>query len=426
MKSHRHQVLASMLLFFVLWLILLQSAVAERKDRNKMETKGFISFEFPWGIEARVEVNLTARLINLASKSGSNTPEVTEVIQMLDGIYVRTYDRKAVDELELVNYFRQQLNERNWEILFKIKEGNEIVEIRLLFDENKVYGIFVIVISEVPQEVTFLNIVGEIAPERVEYLLRNLGSFGAMDINVGGKLRAQAVSIQNTNQRKMLAVKVGYSPTIDGVLDDLCWKIAPQADGFTDVSTKSPTKDDSVVKVVYTPKAIYVGWHLYDSQPNKIVARQIKDQVRFDAVTTEDWVSFTLDPFHTHQYDDRALFMANPLGTKCVYILRRNQNNSDSKWIDEWNVAAKIVEDGWVVEMEIPWKMLDYPETTEPIQMGINFQRAQARTRTRSWWSNIGAAERYKEDGHWMHVLPPKTSGLQGLLDTLSIDEYGE
>ena len=29
-------------------------------------------------------------------------------------------------------------------------------------------------------------------------------------------------------------------------------------------------------------------------------------------------------------------------------------------------LLAQIVEDGWVVEMEIPWQMLDYPDTTEP------------------------------------------------------------
>ncbi len=36
-----------------------------------------------------------------------------------------------------------------------------------------------------------------------------------------------------------------------------------------------------------------------------------------------------------------------------------------------WNVAANIVEDGWIVEMEIPWDMLDYPEATEPIDIGL-------------------------------------------------------
>ena len=424
MKLHRHQLLSFILLSLALWLTFLQVTAAEQGNTGNVERKGLIPFEFPWSIEAKVEVNLTARLINLASKSVSNSAEGTKLIQMLDEIYVRTYDRKTVDEQELVTYFRQKLEKDKWEVLFKIKEDNETVEINLLFGEDEVYGIFVIVIPEIPAEVTFVNILGEIAPERVGDLLRNLGNLGALDINVSGKLREQAVSIQNTNQKELLAVKIDYSPTIDGILDDACWKIAPQADSFTEVNTKHPVKDDSVVKMVYTTKAIYVGWHLYDSKPNKIVARQIKDQVRLDTGTTEDRVTFSLDPFHTHQRVARTSFMVNPLGTKYIRLPEEALN---SKSIEQWNVAAKIVKDGWIVEMEIPWQMLDYPETTEPIQMGINFDRYQAHTRTHSWWSNIGSIERYRDDGHWLHVLPPpKSPTIQGWLNTLGIDEYSE
>ena len=110
--------------------------------------------------------------------------------------------------------------------------------------------------------------------------------------------------------------------------------------------------------------------------------------------------------------------MTNPLGKK--YVRSPKQEASKTEWIDQYNVAANIVEDGWVVEMEIPWDMLDYPNTTEPIRMGINFDRGQARTGVRSWWSNIGVEESYENDGHWLHVLPPpKSSETQGLLDTL-------
>ena len=425
MKLHRHRLLPLMLLFFVLWLTPTQPIVAQQRETGTAERKGLISFEFPWVVEAKVEVNLTAKLINLASKSVDNMQEMKELIQMLDGIYVRTYNRRTVDEQELVSYFRQKLEKDKWETLFKIKEDNETVEIDLLFDENKVYGIFIIVIPKMPEEVTFVNIVGKIAPERVEDLLQNLSNFGAIDINVSGKLKEQALPIENTRRREMLAVKVDYPPTIDGILADVCWKVAPQADGFTHVRTKKVIEDNSVVKLVYTPKAIYVGWHLYDSQPNKIVAVQTQDQVRFDSEAIEDWVSFSIDPFHSHRFAGRTFFMANPLGKKYVKI--DSEDPDRDKRISQWNVAAKIVKDGWIVEMEIPWEMLDYPDTKEPIRIGINFDRFQARTWTHSWWSNIGPTERYEDDGHWLHVIPPSEStGMQGLLNTLEIDKYSE
>ena len=335
---------------------------------------------------------------------------------MLDGIYVRTYDRVTIDEQKLVDYFQRKLKEDSWEILVKIKEESEVVEISLLFDEDMVYGIFVIVIPETSGEATFVNIVGEIAPERIEELLGNLSNFGAMDINVGDALKAQSKPVWDKVQRELLAVKIEEPPIIDGILDDACWKIAPESNNFTHVSNGNPVEDDSVVKLIYTDEAIYVAWYLGDSRPDKIVAYQTQDYIRFGM--TEDWVSFSIDPLHTHRFSNRTFFMTNPLGKK--YVRSPKQEASKNEWIDQYNVAANIVEDGWVVEMEIPWEMLDYPNTTEPIRMGINFDRGQARTGVRSWWSNIGGEESYENDGHWLHVLPPpKSSETQGLLDTL-------
>ena len=421
MKQHRYRSLTVMLLFLVLWLTLMRAIADEQNETDKMEGKGLISFEFPWSIEAKVEVNLTPKLINLASKSVGNTAEGSALLQMLDGIYVRTYDRTTVDERELVNYFRWKLKEDTWETLVKIEEDNETFEINLLFDEDKVYGIFVIVIPKTPEEVIFVNIVGKIAPERVEELLRNLGNFGVMDIDVRRKLRMQAVSTRRTGRRELLAVKVNYPPTIDGILDDACWKIAPQAGEFTQGYYENPVEDDSVVKVVYTLKAIYVGWYLYDSQPDKIVARRTRNRKMWGI--TEDWVSLSLDPFHTHQIGDVIWFLANPFGMTRVLIPSGTVDFIDRERMDRWTVAAKIVENGWVVEMEIPWEILNYPETTEPIWMGINFQRSQARTRMSSSWSNTGYPTRPEDDGHWMHVLPPpKLPDTQEGLDTLKTD----
>ena len=425
MKLHEYRWLSFMMLSLTLLLTLMPTTIAEQNEANEPDGKGLISFEFPWSIEAKVEVNLTANLINLSAKSVSNVAGVTELTQMLEGIYVHTYDRKTIDEQELVSYFRWKLKEKKWETPVRIKVDDESIEINLLFDEDTVYGIFIIVIPEKSEEITFVNIVGQISPERVEDLLQNLSNFAAMDIDIRRKLKAQAAPPRTTVQRELLAVKVDYPPTIDGILDDACWKVAPQAEGFTHGYYDNPVEDDTVVKVVYTPKAIYVGWYLYDSQPHKIIAHRTKDQASKYFGVTEDWVSFSIDPFHTHQFTSRNFFMANPLGAKYVNI--KADDPDRGQWVDQWNVAAKIVKDGWIVEMEIPWGMLYYPQAAEPIQMGINFDRLQGHTRIHSWWSNIGFPERYEDDGHWLHVLPPpKSSDLKGRVDTLETHEYSE
>ncbi len=218
-------------------------------------------------------------------------------------------------------------------------------------------------------------------------------------LTVCGKLWA---ATDSTVKKALPAVKIEHPPTIDGVLDDACWQNAPQATGFTDQRTEKPAKNQSIGRLVYTDTAIYVGLHLYDDMPDKIVARQTKDQAR---IRDEDSVSFSLDPFHTHQGLDRNYFVVNPLGTKYAHLATGRAEKSE--WIGLWKAAARIVEDGWIVEMEIPWQMLDYPDTTQSVQMGINIDRFQQRTGERSWWCNLGVNDSQENDGHWMDVLPP-------------------
>jgi len=210
------------------------------------------------------------------------------------------------------------------------------------------------------------------------------------------------ISSDTTIKKELPAVKTDQLPTIDGGLDDVCWQDAPQAINFTDERTEKPAKNQSVVRLVYTDEAIYVGIHLYDDMPDKIVARQTKDQTR---IRGEDSVSFSLDPFHTHQFSDRNFFIVNPLGTKFARLTTGRAEKSE--WIGLWKAAAQVVKDGWIVELEIPWQMLDYPDTREPIRMGINVDRWQQRTGEKSWWCNLGVNEFRENDGHWIDVLPP-------------------
>ena len=214
--------------------------------------------------------------------------------------------------------------------------------------------------------------------------------------------QSRDVLSDTTVKKELTGVKTEHPPTIDGMLNDPCWRKAPQAIGFTDERTEKPARNQSVAWLIYTEKAIYVAVHLYDDISNKIVARQTKDQTRIQG---EDSVSFSLDPFHTHRFSDRNFFIVNPLGTKCAHLATGRSEKSE--WIGLWKAAAQIVKDGWIVEMEIPWQMLDYPDTTQPVRMGINIDRWQQRTGEKSWWCNLGVNEFRENDGHWIDVLPP-------------------
>ncbi len=411
MKLQKTLSLSFTVFCLAIWIVPIHQTFAQEKQQTK---KGLIPFDYMDEMEAQIEVNLTDKLINLVAKSVSSEPKVAELIQMIDGIYLRTYNEYGEAESGMIKYYQNILKENNWEVLVKVKEKNEIVEINLLFDEDVAYGVFVIFASHDPDEVTLMNVVGEIAPDRITELLKNLSNFGMTDIDLEGTLKTDAKPNANkdTFQKEILAVKAEKPPTLDGELNDTCWKITPQADGFTHESTEKPVKDQTTVKIVYTDKAIYVAWHVYDADTKTIATTKKPDHPQFfDA----DSICFSIDPSHTHQPIHRILFMANPFGQqKSVRKYISSENTKKPEVTDQWKAVVKNVDDGWIAEMEIPWQSLDYPETTKPIQMGINFSR-QHPTGERSWWSNIGVEKHYKNDGNWMQVLPPRESStIQG------------
>lgn len=48
------------------------------------------------------------------------------------------------------------------------------------------------------------------------------------------------------------------------------------------------------------------------------------------------------------------------------------------------------------------------------IDIGINFERWEHRTRANIWWSKVDFVEDHRTDGHWIGVLPtPKSSLIQ-------------
>jgi hypothetical protein len=162
-------------------------SLAEAQDETKTPVKGLIPFDFPNAPEAKVEVNLSSKLIGLVAKGAKSESEFAELIRMLTGVYVRIYAAAAVDVERMTGHYIGKLEKEKWELVAKVKEGNETIQVGMLLDENTVYGVFVVVASST--ETILVNIVGQIAPERMSDLLGNLEKLGLpalKDLKDGG------------------------------------------------------------------------------------------------------------------------------------------------------------------------------------------------------------------------------------------------
>ncbi|MBM3495008.1 MAG: hypothetical protein FJX72_11920 [Armatimonadetes bacterium] len=209
----------------------------------------------------------------------------------------------------------------------------------------------------------------------------------------------------DTVRRELRAVRLSSPPTIDAKLDDRCWKEVEPTSGFSDEMLGTKAKDDTIIWIGYDDKAIYVAFHALDHDPARIVARETKRGAEYFG---EDRVRLRVNPFNSRRGEDESEINLNALGTQMAEFAGGRANKQE--WEGEWQGAARIVEDGWIAEMAVPWTCFVRPRSDgKPTTIGINFDRYQARTQIKSYWSNLGRHERRELGGRWVGLILPPT-----------------
>ena len=136
--------------------------------------------------EPKIEINLSSALMGIVgSFAKSEDPEVAELLSNLEFIKVRVYDlhgeaEKANDTIDRVS---KTLRSENWETLVTVNNNEENQKVRIFSKttNNIIDGIVVMVVSPEKQsgEAVFINIVGEIDPQKVAKITDSL------DIDLG-------------------------------------------------------------------------------------------------------------------------------------------------------------------------------------------------------------------------------------------------
>jgi hypothetical protein len=225
------------------------------------------------------------------------------------------------------------------------------------------------------------------------------------------------------SRRQLPAARVSAPPVIDGKLDDACWAALPVATDFTDSVLGTPVADQTTVRIGYDDRCIYVAFQCKDSHGRAIVARETRRAASF---WDEDQVSVIVNPFHSGRSEEESTFTVNALGTQNAAVAGGRATKHE--WEGVWQSAGRIVEDGWVAEMAIPWRIVTRPSGSGgKVTIGLNFSRYQPRTQVASWWSNLGTQYRHELSGEWVGVVMPPaahTKQLEALAYALGGYEY--
>ena len=199
------------------------------------------------------------------------------------------------------------------------------------------------------------------------------------------------------------ATRVEEAPTIDGRIDDAVWELAEPIADFIQAEPLqgTPASEETVVRILYDERAVYIGVVLYDSEPDQILA---SDSRRDSGMGESDSFQIILDTYQDLQ--NGFVFGTNPSGIEFDgQVSNEGQGGGGGggrdrqisvvgsgegfnlNWDASWTVRTQVSEIGWTAEFEIPLRTLRYSES--PQRWGLNFQRNIRRKRETAYWSPI-------------------------------------
>ena len=185
-------------------------------------------------------------------------------------------------------------------------------------------------------------------------------------------------------QQRLVPIRADVAPVIDGALDDPVWKVAPSVTGF---KTYMPDyeltmADQTQVWYAYDPENIFFAFRCLDSEPGRIkTSINSRDRIRPD-----DWIGINLDSFN----DKQALytFYVNALGIQMD--ARFAANREDFGFDAVWYSAGRIDDQGYTVEVRLPFKSLHYGGR-DPVTMAVIFERHVSRKSEAGTWPPLRA-----------------------------------
>ncbi|MEL0642775.1 DUF5916 domain-containing protein [Olleya sp. Ti.3.14] len=197
---------------------------------------------------------------------------------------------------------------------------------------------------------------------------------------------ALLVSNQSLAQdKKSYQIKRTEIPVkIDGVLDDTAWKDAQIATNFTefkpDVGDTAAANKTTKVRMTYDDSGIYVSAYCYDN-PDDIM-RQFTQRDNFGQ---SDFFGLIFNPNNDAQ--NNTEFFVFSSGTQADAVESPNYGE-DFGWNAVWESSVQIVDDGWIVEIKIPYRALRFTQQEDPT-WGIQFHRHYRKTREQMTWNPI-------------------------------------
>lgn len=193
--------------------------------------------------------------------------------------------------------------------------------------------------------------------------------------------RAQVGFNTEKIKKELSAFRTEAEIKINGELDEIDWVSAAIATDFVQnrPNPGTATTNKSEVKILYDNQAIYISARLYEKPED--ISQQLTER---DVLGNADWFGIILSPYQDGI--NGVGFLITSSGVQ--FDTKYSAFGEDSEWDAVWKAETTIVEDGWILEMEIPYAAIRFPD--QPKQTwDLNFVRFTNKTQEKSFWSEV-------------------------------------
>ena len=206
-------------------------------------------------------------------------------------------------------------------------------------------------------------------------------------------------------QRTITAFRLGSPLTIDGQHEPELWIGADSAAGFFQMepSRGEAASEPTICYIGFDDNNVYISVKLF--QESEVVAKAMNR----DAFTKgDDCFVLVIDPYN----DNRSGygFWTNPLGTQSDFRINDDGRSIDDNWDAEWASASVIDEEGWTLEMAIPFRSIRFKPGSDT--WGLNFGRVIRGNFETAYWSGVLSEDfRISQGGKLSGIASPNSGG---------------
>jgi len=209
-----------------------------------------------------------------------------------------------------------------------------------------------------------------------------------------GVPRAPAVKTQDADGHVTVrAVRISNPLVVDGRLDDPVYQTVPAIDGFIQQlpDEGAPPTEPTEIWILFDDDNIYLSARCWDSQPERMVADEMTRDAR--AIWRNELLSVIFDTFHDGR--NGMNFSTNPLGGLMDNLVT-DESAVNLDWNTVWDAQTSFFDQGWIVEMMIPFKSLRFKAGGGEQTWGINVSRRVQWKNESSFLSPVPASLGYR------------------------------